>query len=86
MDEIKEKYQIVVSRYNEDITWLLPFKEITIIYNKGDNHNLLNKFTTIQLENVGRESHTYLYHIIKNYDNLADKTIFFQGKIDEIKY
>ena len=85
MDEIKEKYQIVVARYNEDISWLLPFKEITIIYNKGDNHNLLNNFTTIQLDNVGRESHTYLYHIINNYEHLADKTIFFQGKIDDHK-
>ena len=83
MDIIKDKYQIVVARYNEDISWLLPFREVTIIYNKGDNNVLINKFTAIQLENVGRESHTYLYHIIKNYDNLAHKTIFFQGKISD---
>ena len=85
MDDIKKKFQIVVARFNEDVTWLLPFKNISIIYNKG-NHNLtLNQFETIQLENVGRESHTYLYHIITNYENLADKTIFFQGKIDDHK-
>ncbi|ORY34129.1 hypothetical protein BCR33DRAFT_791192 [Rhizoclosmatium globosum] len=33
----------------------------------------------IQLENVGREGHTYLHHIITHYDNLADHTLFMQG-------
>jgi hypothetical protein len=79
MDLLKKKFQIVVARYNEDIKWLLPYKDITIIYNKGDYNLLLNKFNVIYLNNVGRESHTYLYHIINNYDNLADRTIFFQG-------
>jgi hypothetical protein len=83
MDFIKNKFQIVVARYNEDISWLLPYKDITIIYNKGDYHPLLSKFETIQLNNVGRESHTYLYHIINNYENLKDTTIFFQGNISD---
>ena len=85
MNDIKKKFQIVVARYNEDIKWLLPLHNITIIYNKGDNNYSLNNFNTIKLNNVGRESHTYLYHIIENYDNLAEKTIFFQGKIDDHK-
>jgi len=83
MDKIKEDFQIVVARYNEDIKWLLPFKDITIIYNKGDYHPLLSKFHTIYLNNVGRESHTYLYHIINNYNNLKKITIFFQGNISD---
>jgi len=37
---------------------------------------------TIKIDNVGRESHTYLYHIINNYDNLADVTIFLPGSSD----
>ena len=85
MDEIKKKFQIIVARYEEDIAWLLPFKNITIVYNKGTDDSILNKFETIYLNNYGRESHTYLYHIITNYDNLADKTIFFQGKINDHK-
>ena len=85
MDEIKNKYQIVVARYEEDVSWLLPFKDITIIYNKGNFSNILNNFEVMKLENFGRESHTYLYHIINNYDNLAEKTIFFQGKINDHK-
>ena len=33
------------------------------------------------LENIGRESHTYLYHIVKNYSVLADVTIFVRGNV-----
>jgi hypothetical protein len=83
MDIIKKTYQIVVARYNENIEWLIPFKDIAIIYNKGNKDIILNNFNTVYLDNIGRESHTYLYHIINNYDNLANKTIFFQGKIND---
>jgi len=84
LETLKNKYQIVVSRYNEDIKWLIPFKLITIIYNKGDEDLNLN-FNIIKLPNIGRESHTYLHHIINNYDNLKDRTIFIQGKINDHK-
>lgn len=33
------------------------------------------------LENIGRESHTYLYHMYHNYKRLADVTIFTQGDV-----
>ena len=85
MDVLKNKFQIVIARYNENINWLLPYRDITIIYNKGDYNPILNKFQTIYLENVGRESHTYIYHIVNNYDNLAERTLFFQGNISDHK-
>ena len=34
---------------------------------------------SIALENVGRESHTYLYHIVENYHHLADWNVFSQS-------
>lgn len=83
MDSIKKKFQIVVSRYNENITWLKNFKDITLIYNKGLYQSYLNDFQVIQLPNFGRESHTYLTHIINNYDNLTEYTLFFQGCIKD---
>ena len=89
MNEIINNFQIIVARYNEDIQWLKKFKSITLIYNKGKLDNQLNEFNVIQLPNYGRESHTYLYHIINNYDNLKEFTIFFQGSLDfsnEIKH
>eukprot|EP01038_Epipyxis_sp_PR26KG_P011811 gene11811-15807_t len=45
--------------------------------NSSKQKNL--NFFTEQLPNVGRESHTYLYHIISKYDQLADVTYFTQG-------
>ena len=41
-ENIQKKIQIVVSRYNENLTWLIPFKQISIVYNKGDNSPILN--------------------------------------------
>ena len=66
--------EMVVARYREDISWLnLVPKDIKVtIYNKYFLED-------IHLPNLGREAHTYLYHIIKNYDNLADYTILCQG-------
>lgn len=58
------------------------------IYNKGkDNINLCNLPSHIRvyiknIENVGRCDHTYLYHIIQNYYNLGDVTIFLPGSAD----
>ena len=74
------KTEIVVARYKENLDWLKKIKkskDIKItVYNKGPSDISIN---AIQLPNIGRESHTYLYHIINNYDNLADQTIFCQG-------
>jgi len=84
---------IVISRYNEDLQWLSnePFNKYPyIVYNKGINNDYVkseNLKTEVKLENVGRETHTYLIHIINNYDNLSDFTIFVPGSLElENKY
>lgn len=68
--------QIVVARYNEDLAWLKPYEQHCLIYNKGEAIDL----PSILLPNIGRESHTYLHHIIENYHRLDDVTLFTQGK------
>jgi hypothetical protein len=70
------KIKIVVARYNENIDWTKKFDNL-IIYNKGNI--LANNFNCINLQNVGREGHTYYKYIYDNYDNLDDYTIFLQG-------
>jgi hypothetical protein len=79
--------EIIVSRYNENLNWLkeYPFNQFRyIIYNKGINRNFIknNVIKIIDLPNVGRCDHTYLYHIVTNYNNLANITVFFPGSID----
>jgi hypothetical protein len=94
-DENENDINIVVSRYSENLEWLKdePFNKHTyIVYNKGDNDDYYksDKFKEeIKLKNVGRESHTYLSHIINNYDNktFAKITVFLPGSVElEHKY
>ena len=83
----KNNVEIIVSRYNENLNWLneYPFNQFEyIVYNKGDNDNFEknNVKKIINLENVGRCDHTYLYHLIKNYHNLSKILVFFPGSIN----
>lgn len=81
-----ENIEIIISRYNEDLNWTIeePFNQfIYTVYNKGINTDFektnVNKIIT--LPNVGRCDHTFLYHIITNYENLSNLTVFFPGSI-----
>lgn len=80
--------KIVVARYNEDIRWLIPIVKHCIIYNKGpDDLNYIPNHDkhVIKCENLGREAGTYIKHIIDNYNNLDDYTIFIQANpVDHI--
>ncbi len=80
-----KNYEIVVTFYDEDLTWLSPFADHCHVYQKGSKQVSAKKMDTFwqweTLPNVGRESHTYLHHIITNYNCLSDVTIFFQGDI-----
>lgn len=85
--------QIIIAKYRENLKWVnLLFNIPYIIYDKYKKkspHHLPNipTFNIHQFEGVrytksptGRESHTYLYHIIKHYHELADINIFLQGR------
>ena len=78
---------IIVSRYNEDLEWINeePFNKFQyIVYNKGLNDEFCknNVKEIINLPNLGKCDHTYLYHVVNNYDNLADIIIFFPGSLN----
>lgn len=77
---------IVVARYNEDLKWTLepPFNQFQyIVYNKGPNQNFEKKHVKriMQIPNVGRCDHTYLYHITHNFNHLAEVNVFFPGSL-----
>jgi hypothetical protein len=79
--------EIVISRFNEDLNWTqeIPFNLFQyIVYNKGnnDNFNKTNVKKIINIENVGKCDHTYLYHIIENYNNLSNIVVFFPGSLN----
>ncbi|XP_038047442.1 uncharacterized protein LOC119721404 [Patiria miniata] len=73
-------YEIVISHYNEKLDWMKPTADHSHVYHKGkDKGPPFDVYRWEKLPNVGREAHTYLYHIIHNYDKLADVTVFLQG-------
>jgi len=77
--------EVVVARYYEDLSWLnvLDWAKMDVtVYNKGQAVDVLGDGVEVtQLVNVprGRETHTYLYHILRRYDDLPEWTVFTQG-------
>lgn len=71
--------ELVVAHYHESLNWLrrVPATIQKTVYSKSDT---LPSIPNVSLPNVGREAHTYLYHLVTRYDSLADFTIFCQGK------
>lgn len=77
--------ELVVARYREDLNWLrkVPRWFKIVVYNKGTQRPALpyrRDLACHPLANVGREAHTYLWHLYTNYESLADITVFAQGK------
>lgn len=83
------KKRLVVAHYNENLDWLEPYKNICdiMIYNKNNSLKNFDEFEKLSngynLLNIGREAHTYLWHIVHHYHELADIEIFVQGRIED---
>jgi hypothetical protein len=79
---------VVVARYEENLDWLgeLPSCDTcnVYVYDKSGSVDWsaggAGRRTNIRLLNVGREAHTYAVHVCENYDQLADCTVFLQGR------
>jgi len=66
---------VIIARFREDVGWADALGYDYIVYDKGGN----NDPTARILPNIGREAHTYLTHIVREYDRLADMNVFLQG-------
>uniref|UniRef100_A0A7S4VTB0 Ricin B lectin domain-containing protein n=1 Tax=Alexandrium monilatum TaxID=311494 RepID=A0A7S4VTB0_9DINO len=92
-EEVKEKVdanlaakaEIVVTRgAGEDLRWLDAIPEIrAVVYNRNGLDELLPKprenLKIVHQENIKREDDAMLRHIINNYNQLAEVTMFLQG-------
>ncbi len=72
-----EKPALVVALCHENPWWIEQLREHfwVRIYKKGDNKGEWD----YTLPNVGREAHTYFWHIVNFYSGLRGDTIFCQG-------
>lgn len=77
LTKTKKDFEIVIARYKEDISWSDNYKNFRTIYNKGPDD--LPNVEYVKRENYGRDPEVFLNHIIHNYYNLANVTMFFQG-------
>jgi hypothetical protein len=76
----KNNVEVVVAAFNEDLSWIKEIKHPIYLYYKSNNHKKTISNEIVQcLPNIGRESHTYIHHIVANYNRLADITVFCQG-------
>jgi hypothetical protein len=66
------KKTLVVARYKEDTSWAKVESWNTYIVQKGEH-----------LPNYGRESLSYLWYIIKHYEELEGLYCFAQGRISD---
>ena len=82
---------VILAHHDESLGWLGSEPALTqagvrvVVYHKGSSAMDTSAVPTVaalklvSLTNVGRESHTYLTHIVNEYDNLADWTVFSQA-------
>lgn len=67
---------VVISRYNEDISWIDSYQCNFIIYNKGEH---LERYNCISKPNIGNNQRDICEYIYDNYDRLPDIIRFLQG-------
>jgi len=70
--------ELVISLFDKDLEWIKNIdKSVKItIYRKGD---IISHENEIYLtNNVGRDVHTFFYHIVNRYNTLSDYTFFSQ--------
>jgi hypothetical protein len=84
VNNYQKDIQVVIARYKEDLQFLKDgeFDDFdVIIYNKGPPivDPELKKYKIVNLPNIGKIDHTILYHIVENYNDLHDTTIFIPG-------
>ena len=70
--------ELVVATYDRSYDWIEKVnKEVTVtVYTKDTNTNKESEIV-IPL-NVGRDVHTFFYHIVNRYDSLSEVTFFSQ--------
>jgi len=72
----KDELEVVLAQFDEDLAWSKPFEKVRTVYCKG---GMSCPAGSSILPNVGREGHTFLHHIVVNYDKLAAWTVFSQA-------
>ena len=71
----------MIAHFNEDLSWSEPVAKVRTVYTKGGGGVARSLEGRVrELPNVGLEQHSFLTHILTNYDTLAERTVFLHGR------
>lgn len=73
----KIKAFLIISRFNEDISWINNYTSNYIIYNKGEN--LPETYKQKMVPNFGGNQYDIFNYIYTNYNKLPNLIAFMQG-------
>jgi len=72
----KPKSKVIITRFNEDYSWIKEYTDNYIIYNKGIP---IQEERVINTENIGGNQRDILEYIFENYENLPRLMGFIQA-------
>lgn len=80
--KIKKNF-LVVSSFNNDVSWVPLRTNNYVIYNRGTTpiSYKIDKTKVITTPNIGYNLYDYFTFIIDNYDHLPERTIFTKGNV-----
>ncbi len=76
---IKDTF-ILVSAYNNDLSWLTEYATDCTIYNQGE-YFIYGKYKVIDRPHLGADILDKFSWIVENYDNLPDTVMFIKGNL-----
>ena len=72
--------QAIIARYEEDVSWARKLAMPVVVYSKGKSATgLEGELPVVARKNVGRETETFLFYIVEQYEQLPDYVAFLQG-------
>jgi len=77
------KKELVLALWDRDYSWTNDVSSDVKITKYNKNPETLKEGDIFLSPNVGRDVHTFFWHIVNNYDNLSDYTFFAQDHIDD---
>ena len=75
--------ELVLALWDRDSSWINDVSQDVKIIKYNKNPNTLKADEIYLTPNVGRDVHTFFWHIVNNYDNLADYTFFAQDYVED---
>jgi hypothetical protein len=70
--------ELVLAIYDRDYNWISGINSDVKITKYNKNENKIKDSEILIKPNIGRDVHTFFYHIVKNYDSLSEYTFFSQ--------